>query len=72
MFNAAVRTSKPHRMGPDAGQGRVVNIKLKINRLSGFSAPTNQITHRVAPESQKKEGYLLAAFLRLGGFHCAS
>src|SRR5438132_11301882 len=27
MFNSAVRTSKPHQVGPDAGQGRVVNVK---------------------------------------------
>jgi hypothetical protein len=72
MFNSAVRTLKAHRIGPDAGQGRVVNVKLKINRLLGFRAPTNEITHRVAPKSQKKEGYWLAAFLLLGGLHCAS
>src|SRR5262249_57767519 len=65
MFNSAVRTLKAHRIGPGARQGRVVNVKLKINRLSGFRAPTNEITHRVAPKSQKQEGYLLTAFLRL-------
>ena len=48
MFNSAVRTLKAHRIGPGARQGRVVNVKLKINRLSGFAAPTNEITHRVA------------------------
>src|SRR5262245_29100195 len=66
MFNSTVRTSKPHRIGPDAGQGRVVNVKLKINRLSGFRAPTNQITHRVAHKSKKRERLarsLLAAWL---------
>jgi hypothetical protein len=72
MFNSAMRTLKPHRIGPDAGQGRVVNVKLKINRLSGLRAPTNEIAHRVAPKSQKKEGYLLAAFLLLGWLHCAN
>jgi hypothetical protein len=72
MFNSAVRTLKPHRPGPDAGQGRIVNVKLKINRLSGLGAPTNEITHRVAPKAQKKEGYLLAAFLLLGRLHRAS
>jgi hypothetical protein len=72
MFNSAVRTSKPHRIGPDAGQGRVVNVKLKINRLSGFRAPTDKFTHRVAHKSQKKEGAVLAAFLRLGWLHRAS
>src|SRR5262249_35652308 len=71
MFNSTVRTPKPHRIGPDAGQGRVVNVKLKINMLSGFRAPTNQITHRVAHKSKKKEGDLLVAFLRLGWFHRA-
>jgi len=71
MFNSTVRTSKPHRIGPDAGQGRVVNEKLKINSLSGFRAPTNQITHRVAHKSKKKESDLLAAFFRLGWFHRA-
>ena len=54
VFNSAVRTSKPHRIGPNAGQGRVVNVKLKINRLSGFRAPTDEFTHRVAHKPQKK------------------
>jgi hypothetical protein len=54
MFNSAVRTLKPYRIGPDAGQRRVVNIKLKINRLSGLRAPTNEIAHRVAPSLKKK------------------
>jgi tetratricopeptide (TPR) repeat protein len=33
MFGSAVRTLKAQHIGPDAGQGRVVNIKLKINPL---------------------------------------
>ncbi len=66
MFNSAVRTLKPDRLGPDAGQGRVVNVKLKINRLSGLGAPSNEITHRVARNSQEKKGNFLAAFLLLG------
>jgi hypothetical protein len=66
MFNSAVRTSKSHQVGPDAGQGRVVNVKLKINRLSGLRAPSNEIAHRVAHNSQEKEGNVLAAFLLLG------
>src|SRR5262249_24595836 len=31
MFNSAVRTFKPHRVRPDASQGRVVDVKLKID-----------------------------------------
>jgi hypothetical protein len=54
MFGSAVRTLKAHQIGPDAGQGRIVNVNLKINRLSGLWAPTNEITHRVARKSQKK------------------
>src|SRR5215467_13210474 len=53
MFNSAVRTLEPHWLAPDAGQGRVVNVKVKINRLSGLRAPTNEITHRV-PQSQRE------------------
>jgi type I restriction enzyme M protein len=48
MFGSAVRTLKAHQIGPDAGQGRIVNVNLKINRLSGLRAPTNEITHRAA------------------------
>jgi hypothetical protein len=70
MFGSAVRTLKAHQIGPDAGQGRIVNVNLKINRLSGLWAPTNEITHRVARKSQNKEGYLLAALL-LDWLHCA-
>src|SRR6516165_3038764 len=66
MFNSTVRTSKPHRIGPDAGQGRVVNEKLKINSLSGFRAPTNQITHRVAHKSKKKRERLARSLLSAG------
>jgi hypothetical protein len=72
MFNSAVRTLEPHWLAPDAGQGRVVNVKVKINRLSGLGAPTNEISHRVAPKSQKKEGYFLAAFLLFGQLHRVS
>ena len=66
MFNSAVRTLEPHRLAPDAGQGRVINVKVKINRLSGLRAPTNEITYRVAPKSQKNEGYFLTAFFVFG------
>jgi hypothetical protein len=72
MFNSAVRTLEPHWLVPDAGQGRVVNVKVKINRLSGLRAPTNEISHRVAPKSQKKEGDFLAAFLLFGQLHRVS
>jgi hypothetical protein len=71
MFNSAVRTLKPYRIGPDAGQRRVVNIKLKINRLSGLRAPTNEIAHRVAPKSQEKEATSSQRFLLLGRPHRA-
>src|SRR5215813_4402020 len=43
LFNSAVRTSKPHQVGPDAGQGRVVNVKLKVNRLPGLTPPSHEI-----------------------------
>jgi hypothetical protein len=66
MLNSAVRTSKSHQVGPDAGQGRVVDVKLKVDRLSGLRAPSNEIAHRVARNSQEKEGDFLTAFLLLG------
>src|SRR5215471_116277 len=66
MFNSAVRTLEPHWLAPDAGRGRVINVKVKINRLSSLRAPTNEITHRIAPKSQKNEGYFVAAFLVFG------
>jgi hypothetical protein len=66
MFNSAVRTLEPYWLAPDAGQGRVINVKVKINRLSSLRAPTNEITHRIAPKSQKNEGYFVAAFLVFG------
>jgi hypothetical protein len=72
MFNSTVRTLKAYQVGPDAEQGRVVNVKLKINRLSGLRAPSNEIAHRVARNSQEKEGDFLAAFLLLGRLHRAS
>src|SRR5262245_53855204 len=70
--NSAVRTLKPHQVGPDAGQGRIVNVKLKINRLSGLWAATNEIAHRLTANPQEKEGNFLAAFLPLGRPHRAS
>src|SRR6516225_5725891 len=33
VFNSAVRTLEQHWLAPDAGQGRVINVKVKINRL---------------------------------------
>ena len=53
VFNTAVWTLKPHCFRPDARQRRVVDVKVKINRLSGLRAPTNEITHRV-PQSQRE------------------
>src|SRR6516225_8346053 len=69
---ATMRTSKPHQVGPDAGQGRVVNVKLKVNRLPALRAPSNEIAHRVARNSQEKESNFLEAFLLLGRLHRAS
>src|SRR5262252_3629280 len=66
MFRSAVRALKVQHIGPDTGHGGVVDIKLKINRLSGLTAPTSETTHRVAREPQKKESCSVAAFLRLG------
>src|SRR5262245_5077570 len=54
MFRAAFRAFKAYLIGPDAGQGRLVRLKLKINRLLGPRAPTNELAHRVAPKSQKR------------------
>ena len=71
MLGSAVRTLKADHIGPNAGEGRVVNINLKINRLSGLRAPTHEIAHRLARKSQEKEGYLLAAFLLRDWLHCA-
>src|SRR5262249_3171922 len=62
MLNSAVRTSKSHQVGPDAGQGRVVNVKLKVDWLSGLTAPSNEIGHRVAPNCKDKERYLPTVF----------
>jgi hypothetical protein len=53
MFGSAVRALKAQHIGPDTGQSGVVDIKLKINRLSGLTAPTSETTHRVAREPQK-------------------
>jgi hypothetical protein len=55
MFGSAVRALKAQHIGPDTGQGGVVDIKLKINRLSGLTALTRETTHRVAREPQKKQ-----------------
>jgi hypothetical protein len=65
MFNSAVWTLKPHRFGPDAGQGCVVNVKVQINRLSSLRAPTNEMTHRDPPIS-KKELVLAVLLLFVG------
>ena len=48
MFCSALRTLKAHRVGPNESQGRIVNVKLEINGLSGLRAQTNEIAHRVA------------------------
>ena len=66
MFGSAVRALKAQHIGPDTGQGGVVDIKLKINRLSGLTAPTSETTHRVAREPQKEQSCFVAAFLLLG------
>src|SRR6266478_9619930 len=61
MFGSAVRALKAEHIGPDTGQGGVVDIKLKINRLSGLTAPTSETTHRVARKPQKKQSCFVAA-----------
>src|SRR5215475_2366681 len=66
MFGSAVRALKVQHLGPDTGQCGVVDIKLKINRLSGLTAPTSETTHRVAREPRKKQSCFVAAFLLLG------
>ena len=68
MFGSAVRALKAQHIGPDTGQGGVVDIKLKINRLSGLTAPTSETTHRVAREPQKKQSCFVAM---LGWLHSA-
>ena len=60
MFGSAVGALKAQHIGPDTGQGGVVDTKLKINRLSGLTAPTSETTHRVAREPQKKQGCFVA------------
>ena len=67
MFRSAVPALKAQHIGPDTGQGGVVDVKLKNNRLSGLTAPTSKATHRVAREPQKN----VAAFLLLGWLHSA-
>jgi hypothetical protein len=54
MFHSAVRTLKAHRIRPDARQCRLIDVQLEINSLPGLMAPTNEITHRVTRNSQKK------------------
>jgi hypothetical protein len=71
MLGSAVRTLKAHHIEPNAGQGRVVNVNLKVNRLSGLTAPTHETAHRLARKSQEKQGRLLAAFLLHDWLHCA-
>jgi hypothetical protein len=66
MFRSAVRALKVQHIGPDTGHGGVVDIKLKINRLSGLTAPTSQTTRHVAREPRKKQSCFIAAFLLLG------
>jgi len=66
MFRSAVRALKVQHIGPDTGQRGVVDIKLKMNRLSGLTAPTSETTHRVAREPQEKQSCFAAAFLPLG------
>ena len=60
MFRSAVRALKVQQIGPDTAQGAVIDIKLKIDRLSGLTAPTNETTHRVAHEPQKKQSCFAA------------
>src|SRR6201997_1095611 len=60
MFGSAVRALKAQHIGPDTGEGSVVDIKLKINRRSGLPAPTSETRHRVAREPQKKQGCFVA------------
>ena len=71
MFRSAVRALKMHHIGPHTGQGGVVDIKLKINRLSGLTAPTTETTYRVAREPQKRQSCFVAAFLLLGWLRSA-
>jgi hypothetical protein len=60
MFRSAVRALKVQHIGPDTGQGGIVDIKLKINRLSGLTAPTAETTHWVA---RGKQSFLRRSFL---------
>jgi hypothetical protein len=53
MFRSAVGALKVQHIGPDTGQGGVVDIKLKINWLSGLTAPAAETTHRIARKPQK-------------------
>jgi hypothetical protein len=65
MFRSAVGALKVQHIGPDTGEGDVVDIKLKINRLSGLTAPAAETTHRIAREPQKKQSCFAAAILLL-------
>jgi hypothetical protein len=51
MFCPALWTLKPYQLGPDAGEGGVICINLEINGLLGVRAPTNEVGHRVSPET---------------------
>src|SRR5438552_1224267 len=61
--HVSFRSAGTESAAPDTGQGGVVDIKLKINRLSGLTAPTAETTHRVAREPQKKQSFLRRSFL---------
>jgi len=63
MFRSAVGALKVQHIGPDTGEGGVVDIKLKINRLSGLTAPAAETTHRIAREPQKKSCFAAAILL---------
>src|SRR5260370_10582426 len=63
MFGSAGRALKAQHIGPDTRHRGVVDIKLKINRLSRLTAPTSETTHRVAREPQQKQSYFFPAFL---------
>ena len=69
MFRSAVRALKMHHIGPHAGKGGVVDIKLKINWLSGLTTPAAEATHRIARKPQKKQSCFAAGFLLLCWLH---
>jgi len=69
MFRSAVGALKVQHIGPDTGQGGVVDIKLKINWLSGLTAPAAETTHRIARKPQKKQSCFAGGFLLLCWLH---